>query len=329
MARLVGSSVIADPSEVDPSAGEVADGRVRLSLEEAALLCERGRLSLDGLDLPGLLREAAARQPRFEARYPVYRSLRLRGYRVAPGPRDFRLHRRGSGSYAEAYVWAATDREPLPLAMLAEGLAEASNVHKRLLLGFVDGEGETTFFEVKRPHWPEGRLPDLPSLRGVSEGPSVLVDDPGAADALRRHHFGRAAEGRLRLSRLEAAYLAGRGLLQPPPDGAGPAPGRPSLFRKRPAHGRFEDRLAVYRDLRNRGLVVRTGFKFGAHFRIYKEWPAKHSDYLVHVVPAGHIFAPEEIARAVRLAHTVRKRMVWSYVEEEQVRYLEIARERL
>ncbi|RLG36170.1 MAG: tRNA-intron lyase, partial [Candidatus Alkanophagales archaeon] len=64
---------------------------------------------------------------------------------------------------------------------------------------------------------------------------------------------------------------------------------------------------------RERRLIVKTGFKFGSHFRVYERMEQPHSKYLVHVVPREHIFVKPELSRAVRLAQSVRKQMVFAY----------------
>ena len=75
--------------------------------------------------------------------------------------------------------------------------------------------------------------------------------------------------------------------------------------------------------------MVKTGFKFGTHFRVYKQvqGPGKvpHSEYLVHTVSVDHVFLPPALSRAVRLATFVRKQMVFAY-PAKVVRYLEISR---
>jgi tRNA-intron endonuclease len=76
-------------------------------------------------------------------------------------------------------------------------------------------------------------------------------------------------------------------------------------------------------------MVVKTGFKFGTHFRVYKSVggleKVPHSDFLVHTVPEDHVFFPPVLSRAVRLAHSVRKEMVFAYPDKD-VHYLEIKR---
>jgi len=70
----------------------------------------------------------------------------------------------------------------------------------------------------------------------------------------------------------------------------------------------FELRLRAYDDLRRRGLVVKTGFKYGSHFRVYDGSPdGHHSKYLVHAVHWDYRTIWPEISRAVRLAHGVKR----------------------
>jgi tRNA-intron endonuclease len=87
----------------------------------------------------------------------------------------------------------------------------------------------------------------------------------------------------------------------------------------------------TYSDLRSRGYLVKTGLKFGAHFRVYARGEAPgetHSAYLVHAIPESHKFTSTELARAVRLAHSVRKNILFAVVDDEgDITYYSIARE--
>ncbi|MGC8478397.1 MAG: tRNA-intron lyase [Candidatus Micrarchaeia archaeon] len=74
----------------------------------------------------------------------------------------------------------------------------------------------------------------------------------------------------------------------------------------------------IYVDWRSKGYVVKTGFKFGTHFRIYfpganpvkagGEW--QHSKHVVHVFPRDVKMLISEWARAIRVAHSVRKTFI-------------------
>jgi len=74
---------------------------------------------------------------------------------------------------------------------------------------------------------------------------------------------------------------------------------------------RFSEKYLVYRDLRERGYVVRPGLKFGADFAVYEHGPGiDHSPFLVHVLPRDYQVPPIEMVRAGRLATTVRKKFI-------------------
>ena len=83
---------------------------------------------------------------------------------------------------------------------------------------------------------------------------------------------------------------------------------------------RFDRRLVVYETLREQGVAPKTGFKFGADFRTYAAVEdvenLGHSELLVRVFDAGHVFEPRDLALDVRLAHGVRKTMAYAFVGE-------------
>ncbi|MBU0591179.1 tRNA-intron lyase [Candidatus Micrarchaeota archaeon] len=80
----------------------------------------------------------------------------------------------------------------------------------------------------------------------------------------------------------------------------------------------FNDMYMVYEDWRKGGYVIKTGFKFGTHFRIYlpgaspirtnEEW--MHSRHVIHVFPRKHKLLISEWARAIRVAHSVKKTFI-------------------
>ncbi len=75
---------------------------------------------------------------------------------------------------------------------------------------------------------------------------------------------------------------------------------------------------SVYKDWREKGYVIKTGFKFGTHFRVYfpgakpmgtsSGWT--HSKHVIHVFPKDAKMLISEWARAIRVAHSVRKTFI-------------------
>jgi tRNA-intron endonuclease len=87
----------------------------------------------------------------------------------------------------------------------------------------------------------------------------------------------------------------------------------------------FEEKYAVYRDLRESGLIVTPGIKFGCDFAVYKYGPGvEHAPYMVSVKRAGSDITATEIVKAGRLATTVRKRFIIAVPEmgSGSVKYL-------
>lgn len=73
----------------------------------------------------------------------------------------------------------------------------------------------------------------------------------------------------------------------------------------------FKTKYTVYKDLREKGKIVRPGLKFGADFSIYEHGPGiDHAPLIVSVVPQGTQLSPIETVRAGRLATSVRKKFV-------------------
>jgi tRNA-intron endonuclease len=87
----------------------------------------------------------------------------------------------------------------------------------------------------------------------------------------------------------------------------------------------FDDKYAVYRDLRDNGLIVTPGIKFGCDFAVYKHGPGvEHAPYMVSVKKASAEMTATEIVKAGRLATTVKKRFIIAVPDSgsENIRYL-------
>lgn len=128
------------------------------------------------------------------------------------------------------------------------------------------------------------------------------------------------------LDLMEGLYLAERKLIRVT-EGAGK--NRVSLrtlrIRAKKVFDEFDIAYAVYRDLRERGLVVTPGVKYGCDFAVYKQGPGiDHAPYMVSVKSRKDKITATEIVKAGRLATTVRKRFIIAVpdLEKDSTRYL-------
>ena len=90
----------------------------------------------------------------------------------------------------------------------------------------------------------------------------------------------------------------------------------------------FWVRYCVYRDIRNRGYIIKTALKFGADFRIYDRGvkPGEdHAKWVVFPVHEGSTLTWYEFAAKNRVAHSTKKRLLIGIVDSElDVTYYEI-----
>jgi tRNA-intron endonuclease len=170
-------------------------------------------------------------------------------------------------------------------------------------------------------------------MRGKLLGDKVLVAD--SEDLYEKSGFGELTEKGVELGLEEALYLVDRGKLTVHSN------------EKMLTFEKFLDeaqkfafdihvRFVVYKDLRDRGLVVRSGIKYGTHFRVYERGvkpkkgvraPWEHAKYLVHALPEGWQFSIPELTRFVRLAHSVKKKLWIAIVDSEgDITYLQTTR---
>jgi tRNA-intron endonuclease len=302
----------------DPLQGD----SLALAPVEAAHLLFRGDLdSVDGMDFGGFL--SARAEDGLAVRFLVYKDLRDRGFYLSParwaddpGGADFVVYPRGKGPEDGEVAYRVTalgERESVP----ADGIAGS-------VLAVVDEESDLSYFEAERFAVTGGTDYEPEAATGELVDDRVVVDDP-PPDLHERGFYGRPLAtrdgdrtGALHLSLVEAAYLAAAGKLGLVGDDA---PG--VVERGRRVEGeRFDRRLRAYRTLRDAGAAPKTGFKFGADFRVYEAVESVselgHAEYLVRVLPPGHTFAPRELALDVRLAGGVRKRMVFARDTERE-----------
>ncbi len=91
----------------------------------------------------------------------------------------------------------------------------------------------------------------------------------------------------------------------------------------------FHTRYTVFRDMRNRGYIVKTALKFGADFRVYDKGvkPGEdHAKWILYPVYEGSTLTWHEFAAKNRVAHSTRKRLLIGIVDDEgSVTFYEIA----
>ncbi len=95
--------------------------------------------------------------------------------------------------------------------------------------------------------------------------------------------------------------------------------------RARRLYEEFDQKYSVYKDLRDKELIVTPGVKFGCDFAVYKHGPGiDHAPFMVSVKSRKDEITATEIVKAGRLATTVRKRFIIAIpdLRAEEIEYL-------
>jgi tRNA-intron endonuclease, archaea type len=168
-------------------------------------------------------------------------------------------------------------------------------------------------------------------VRAVFAGERALTENSDEArDLYNQSRYGSILDNqKVQLSLLEALYLIDRGRLDVV-DGRGKSISFETFLKKaRKTEPNFWIRFCVFKDMRNRGYIVKTALKFGADFRVYDRGvkPGEdHAKWVVFPVHEASTLTWYEFAAKNRVAHSTRKRLLLAIVDEEgDVTYYEVA----
>jgi tRNA-intron endonuclease len=310
-------------------------GNIRFTIEEALYLAARGKIQIDGWSFDSLLAESAT-SPEFLRKFIVYRDIRERGFVITTGPQDFRAFPRGQrpGHGQSKYLLRVlSERDMVDLSVVLHEAQAASNMRKQFLLAVVDDEHELTYYEIRITHpvAKDGIIQhtpkSLPNISATLAGiPAYVVEDgTGIIETLENNRYGTMLDAtRLFLAPVEICWLLKLGKLALMPETT--VEEYETLAEA--CDPEFVDKMTIYRYFRDIGWAPRTGYKYGHHFRVYTE-DGKHSEMLVHACTRNPVMPMIVISRSVRLAHSVKKKMLFAYMEDTNVIFIEFARMKL
>ncbi|MBW2964111.1 tRNA-intron lyase [Candidatus Woesearchaeota archaeon] len=134
-------------------------------------------------------------------------------------------------------------------------------------------------------------------------------------------------DGKVQLSLMEALYLMEKGRLKIV-EGKKQLDFDSFVKKARKVEPNFWIRYCVFKDMRNRGYVIKTALKFGADFRVYDRGvkPGEdHARWIVYPVHEGEQITWYDFSAKNRVAHSTKKRLLIGVVDDEgDVTYYEI-----
>ena len=141
--------------------------------------------------------------------------------------------------------------------------------------------------------------------------------------------FGELKSGKIVYACVEALFLLEKGRIDLKEDGKKALTFDQAIQKVKKFEPNVLIRYVVYKDMRNRGYIVKTALKFGADFRVYDRGvkPGEdHAKWVLFPVHEGSVLTWHEFSAKNRVAHSTRKRLLLGIVDEEHdVTYYSVA----
>lgn len=323
----------------------ISGGGVELNIFEALYLLKQERLNVETpvgeeIDEFQLMNSGVDHEESFQKKYFVYEDMRRRGYvvKLASDPADFRIFPRGGGpGNTPSKYWIPTQQETevFNIKNILDILNKVKNIKKKAMIGMVDCEGDVTYYKLSTIDLKgDVNIPDNKEIEGTFIDHRFILtwdgdeeDDCEIEDNKMIIDSNPSGKNDYELSFMETIFLMEKGLLSSENETRF---SKLEEIRKEAEKniGDFKMKYRIYKDLRDRNIIPKTGFKYGTTFRCYLHDPKRsHAQYLVRPISDEFLTSWYDVSRSVRLAHSVKKDFLFAVDMDEKVKYVEIKRE--
>ncbi len=156
---------------------------------------------------------------------------------------------------------------------------------------------------------------------------SIQSNDTNAFALYEKSRFGEKAREKIIYSLSEALYLVERSKLELVEKSK--ILSKEEIIKKfSKIEKKFLTKYIVFKDLRDKGYIVKTALKFGAEFRVYdrgKKPGEEHARWIIFTDSETGKLTWHEFAAKNRVAHSTKKKMLLAIVDqEEDVNYYEV-----
>lgn len=167
----------------------------------------------------------------------------------------------------------------------------------------------------------------MEKIKAYIIGEIISSTDSDAYSLHEKSHFGEPRDNKIQYSLAEALFLLEKGKLEIFSRNKKLST-KEFLEKCRRIDKKIQIKYQVFKDLRERGYVVKTALKFGADFRVYTKGshPGKsHAKWIVFAEHESKRFTWHEFSAKNRVAHSTKKNLLLSIVDEEgDISYYEV-----
>ncbi len=167
----------------------------------------------------------------------------------------------------------------------------------------------------------------MEKIKAYLMGEIISSNDSEAYSLYQKSLFGEPKEDKIQYSLTEALFLLEKGKIEV--FSKNTKLSFKELMKKvQSLDKRIQIKYLVFKDLRERGYIIKTALKFGADFRVYDKGdkPGKeHAKWLVFCEHESKKFSWHEFSAKNRVAHSTKKKLLIAIVDEEgDVSYYEV-----
>lgn len=159
-------------------------------------------------------------------------------------------------------------------------------------------------------------------------GDHIVEDDEKIANMLVERGFGTIGNEGLMLSPTEALYLLENNRIKIK-DGDKEISFK-ELLKRFKNDKEIELKYAVYSDLRKKGYIVKSGFRFGTYFRLYEKGirPGEgKTSFLIEIIPENKNLKIKDIQKSIKIAQFVKKNLILAIVDnDKRIQYIKLNR---
>jgi len=306
---------------------------LELNLIEGLFLLDEQKLKIyqnkKEISFQNLLIKAAKKISNLEIKYTIFKDLRKRGHiiKIFEEEKEFNFYIPEKNTKKEdCLISVFYERKNITIKKIKELINKGLKKQAKIWFAIVDEEGDITYYDVKEKKL-SGETKNLKykKTRALLLKNIVVIDDSEIANLLfNKEFFGKPFGETIQLSLIETLYLIDKNIIELRNLNGKKVTKEELKNILKISQPDINNVIKVFKDLKKNGLIIKTGFKFGTHFRAYTKKPGEiHAEYLIHVVDKDYKVLWAEISRAVRLAHSVNKEIVFArFVNNNKIEYI-------
>jgi len=161
--------------------------------------------------------------------------------------------------------------------------------------------------------------PAKTKIKAIFTGESIYSNKKEAFALYEQSRFGEPKEGKIFYSFPEALYLLEKNKIEIT-EGKKKISFEKLLQELKKQDNRIQTKYAVFKDMRDRGYIVKTALKFGAEFRVYdkgKKPGQEHAKWILYPVKESDNLTWHDFSAKNRVAHSTKKNLLIAIMDEE------------